>query len=314
MSPSAERERPGEDLRGPRRPPGPTCREAVRGVRAELDAAGVEGPGVEAERLVAAAMGLERADLALDPGRRMSAAEAGRLAGAVRRRLSGEPLQHIEGTVEFRELVLTADPRALIPRPETEQLVERILRWARRRGSDGPPLDAALDIGTGSGAIALSLVVEGICRRAVGVDVSARALEQAAENRSRAGVAAERVELRLAARPVWTAISPGERFDLIVSNPPYVTDAEWEELPSEVRAEPRVALAGGREGLDLVREIAARGARYLRPGGALFLEIGSGQGAAVRDLLAAAGDWGRVRVERDLAGRERFVRAVPTIR
>jgi release factor glutamine methyltransferase len=318
------REAPGEL----RRPPGPTRREVIDGLTRELAAAaaraGIENPRLEAERLVSHALGLERAEVASTSSERLGPEEARRLATFVRRRLQGEPLQHIEGTVHFRELVLVADGRALIPRPETEQLVEKIVAWARRRaagpadrgvrrvrradGSDPPPLADALDIGTGSGAIALSLVHESVARRAVGIDVDAGALEQAEANRTAAGLDAERLELRLAAPSTWSAVRPGERFDLIVSNPPYVRDREMDLLPPHVRdREPRRALAGGRDGLDVAREIVSGASAHLREGGALFLEIGADQGPAVRELLMRSGAWREVRVERDLAGRERFV-------
>lgn len=322
---------------GGRRPPAPSRRETVRGVARELEAggeeAGIDDPRLEAERLVAHALDLDRAELARTGGRPMDPARARRLARAVRRRLAGEPLQHIEGTVHFRELVLSADARALIPRPETEQLVDRIAAWAgerrdtgaaggsrvvtagRRRGRRvraGPLLDAALDIGTGSGAIALSLVAEGIVRRAVGIDAAPAALEQAAENRSASGLGPGEVELRPVPGGMWEAVGEEERFDLVVSNPPYVRDAELERLPAQIREhEPRRALAGGADGLDVVREIVSEAAAHLRPGGALFLEIGEGQGEAVRRLLEHAGGWHDVEIGRDLAGRERFIRARP---
>lgn len=307
------------------RPAGPTREEAVSGVARELEAAGgdvgIDRPRLEAERLVCHVTGIERAELARTGDRRLSPDEAGRLGRAIRRRLAGEPLQHIEGTVAFRELVLLADPRAFLPRPETEQLVDRVARWARggegegvrtvgRDAPDEPPLREVLDVGTGSGAIALSLVVEGLAERVVGLDVSADALVQAAANREGAGLSEETVELRLASRPVWSSVRGEERFDAIVSNPPYVTDEEMEELPAEVADhEPREALAGGPDGLEVIREIVDGAHAYLRPGGALFLEIGAGQGEAVERLLGEAGSWEDVRVGRDLAGRERFVRA-----
>lgn len=321
---------------GPRRdldegagPPAPTRREAVEGVARELEAAdeeaGVDRPRLEAERLICHVLGVERSDLVATGDRRLSAREAGRLAGVTRRRLAGEPLQHIEGTVAFRELVLLADRRAFLPRPETEQLVGEVERWARSRRTEGavrtvgrrggdepPPLEDALDVGTGSGAIALSLVAEGIARRAVGLDVSPEALMQAAANRAGADLGEEQVEFRVASRPLWTSVSREERFDVIVSNPPYITDEEMEELPAQIAEyEPREALAGGPEGLEVIREIAERAHAYLRPGGALFLEIGAEQGGAVERLLDEVGSWGRVEVGRDLAGRPRFVRAEP---
>jgi len=328
---------------GGRRPPAPTRRETVKGLARELSGAGrdaaVDDPGLEAERLVAHVLGIGRTELARTGSEPIEPGQAMRLARAVRRRLAGEPLQHIEGTVHFRELVLAADPRALVPRPETEQLVDRIAAWAgaradrtgpgpaagdgersggsrvvraggrgRRRGP--PPLESALDIGTGSGAIALSLVAEGIARRAVGIDVSEAALEQARENREAAGLGPEQVELRAVEGAPWDALGEDERFDLVVSNPPYVRDEEVEGLPAQVREhEPREALAGGEDGLRVIREIVAGAAARLRPDGALFLEIGQGQGDAVLELLERAGTWREVEVTADLSGRERFVQA-----
>lgn len=312
----------------PGRPPGPTLEEALEGVARELETAdedtGIDRPRLEAERLVCHVTGLERSELGRTDERRLTPAEAGRLAGATRRRLAGEPLQHIEGTVAFRELVLLADPRAFLPRPETEQLVGRVARWARARreggesgvrsvrgaGRDEPPLGPVLDVGTGSGAIALSLVHEGVAERALGLDVSSEALMQAAANRAGAELSGEEVELRLASRPVWSSVGREERFDAVVSNPPYVTDEAMEELPAEVADhEPRRALAGGPDGLEIVREIVDGADAYLRPGGALFLEIGAEQGEAVRAMLEEKGVYEDVEVSRDLAGRDRFVKA-----
>lgn len=310
-----------------RAPPGPTWDEAVRGVARELEAAdeeaGVDRPRLEAERLLCHVLGIERARLATSGGERLTAAQAGRLARVTRRRLGGEPLQHIEGTVAFRDLVLLADRRALVPRPETEQLVDRVRRWAEERGERRgevrrvgsergrePPLEAALDVGTGSGAIALALVHEGVAERVVALDVSEEALMQAAANRGAADLSGDEVELRLASRPLWSSVGRDERFDLIVSNPPYVRDEELDELPAQIREhEPRVALSGGEDGLEVIREIASGARGYLRPGGALFLEIGEEQGEAVVELLEAHGPWAEIEVSRDLAGRIRFVRA-----
>ena len=260
---------------------------------------------MEAERLLAHVLGVTRSQLLTEGDSRLSAAEAGRLARVVRRRTGGEPLQHIEGSVAFRDLVLVADERALIPRPETEQLVDRVLNWI----GDRAPLEAALDVGTGSGAIGLSLLSEGGVRRCLGVDTSPAALRQAAENRERVGVDPDRFELRLVERPFWTCLAPGERFDVVVSNPPYVADHELASLSPEVRdREPAGALAGGPDGLDVVREVVEGAAGRLREDGALFLEVGEGQAPSVRRLLESRG-WNEVSVTRDLSGRDRFVRA-----
>lgn len=300
-----EQEGPG----GMRKPGGPTLRRVVDGVAAELESAGVESPRVEARRLVCHAAGIGRDELALEAGDEpLRPGLARRLAGMVRRRLSGEPLQYIEGTVEFRDLVLRCDRRALIPRPETEQLVERAAAWIEDRGE---PAERALDVGTGSGAIALSLLDEGLSGEAVGLDSSREALMLAAENRRVVGVPEDRFELRWVQGDLWNSVSSRERFDLVISNPPYVRDGEMAGLPTEVAEhEPEEALRGGEDGLDVIREIAGPAAAYLRPGGALFLEIGPEQGEAVRAILESGGGWSEVVVRQDLAGRDRFVRAV----
>ena len=315
---------PGPHDEGPiRRLPGPSRREVIEGLAAELEAGGIEGARHEAERVVAHVVGVSRTDLLLHADRVVLPEEAGQIATISRRRLSGVPLQHIEGTVAFRDLVLVCDGRALVPRPETEQLVQGVVDWARgteasggvrrvvrRKETTQPPLQVVLDIGTGSGAIALSLLQEGVVSRAVAVDISTPALDQAAQNASALGLN-ERVEFRQNGESPWDVIGPEETFDVIVSNPPYVEDSVVPTLPTEVREhDPREALAGGVDGLDIVREIAAGASAHLRPGGGLFLEVGANQGEAVRRLLERDSSWTTVRVKPDLAGRERFVVAL----
>lgn len=290
-----------------RGPAGPTRREARDGAAAELRQAGIESAELEAERLLAHVLDVERGRLILELDARLAAAEAGALARAVSRRLKREPLQHIEGEVHFRHLRLKCDSRALVPRPETEQLVDRVAGWLA-----GRTLDIVLDIGTGTGAIAASLVAEGLAARAVATDVSAGALALAAENLDRLDLA-ERIELRATRGPVWEPVGDTERFGCIVSNPPYVSEEESRHLPPEVAGfDPREALVAGPEGLDLIDEIAAGAAPRLEARGALFLEIGATQGLAVRRLFAARPEWRRVLIQRDLAGLDRFVRAEPS--
>jgi release factor glutamine methyltransferase len=307
---------------GPVRPPAPTRREILDGLSDELSAAGIETGRHEAERLVAHALGISRSELILAPGTRVEPEEAGRIADLVRRRLAGVPLQHLEGTVAFRDLVLLCDDRALVPRPETEQLVQEVVDWASGSSSisEGvrrvvrpvarPPVGTGLDIGTGSGAIALALLQEGVVDRAVAVDISSRALDLARENARRLGLE-ERVEFRHVSASPWEGVAASEAFDLIVSNPPYIAEGEIDSLAPEVRDhDPREALSGGGDGLDVVRQIAVGARAHLRSGGALFVEIGAGQGAVVKGLLEDAGGWAAVRVREDLAGRERFVLAI----
>lgn len=306
-----------------RRLPGPSRREVIAGLAAELEAGGIQGAVHEAERLLCYVLDVSRTDLLLRADSPVSPEEAGRIATVSRRRLSGVPLQHIEGTVAFRDLELLCDGRALVPRPETEQLVQRVVDWAfSRETTDGvrrvrrsatalaPALDDALDIGTGSGAIALSLIHERVAERAVAVDISSVALEQARQNALRAGLE-QRVDFRRVVASPWDVIGSEETFDVIVSNPPYIADGEVEALAPEVRDhDPRIALAGGVDGLDLVRAIVNRAMRHLRPGGGLFLEVGDGQAERVRGLLEDMGSWRSVEALPDLAGRGRFVIAL----
>jgi release factor glutamine methyltransferase len=276
----------------------------VQGVRRELELAGLEAPQVEAERLVAAALGLSRSELGVSGGERVDPAGAASVARAVSRRLEGQPLQHVEGTVDFRRVRLVSDGRALIPRPETEQLLDLVAAW--RRDRSGPV--EALDIGVGSGAIAIALLDEGIGASVIGLDVSADALELARENARRAGV--ENLELRACPPDIWSALAPDERFDLIISNPPYVTTTEWTGLDPVVRDhEPRVALDGGEDGLDVLRTVVSGAPARLREGGALFLEIGTSQDSAVLRLLEAEALLTDGRIGTDLAGRSRFASA-----
>lgn len=306
-----------------RRLPAPSWREVLEGLTSELRDSGIDEARHEAERLMSHVLGISRSDLILGADSRIEPEQAGRMAAIARHRMSGVPLQHIEGTCAFRDLVLLCDGRALVPRPETEQLVQQVVEWSsspepgpgvrrvRRVGLAAPPArGTALDIGTGSGAIALSLVQEGVVSRAVGVDVSAAALEQARENAARAGLET-RVDFRRVQDSPWRAIHADEAFDVIVSNPPYIPDGEIEALAPEVRDhDPRVALAGGTDGLDVLREIVEGAPAHVRPGGGLFLEVGHAQAGTVQELLERSAAWRRVRVVRDLSGRERFVVAL----
>lgn len=288
-----------------RRPVSPTRREILAGITSELRQAGLESPHVEAERLIATALSISRSDLTVGAAERVAGPEAVQVARAVARRLEGEPLQHIEGSVAFRRLVLVSDGRALIPRPETEQLVELV---ARRVATEGPAR-RALEVGVGSGAVALSLIAENLADLVVGLDVSERALGQARQNAERADLAA-RLELRRCPVEIWPAVSGEARFDLLVANLPYIATDEVDRLQTEVRDhEPRVALDGGPDGLDVIRTLIEGAPDALVPGARIFLEIGADQGPAVRALFDEGGRWEEVRIEPDLAGRPRFATA-----
>lgn len=270
---------------------------------------GIENARLDAELMLAAVLGVNRLGLYLQHDRPLTAEEVDRFRAMVRRRLRREPLQYILGEAHFRELVLHVDPRVLIPRPETEVLVGEVLTWALDRASEGAVL-SAVDIGTGSGAIALSLAKEGPFERVVATDLSGDALAVAEEN-ARSNGLADRVEFRQGA--LWAALEAGERFDVVVSNPPYISEAERDELQPEVRDwEPESALFAADEGLSIIEALVEGAPERLLPGGLLALEIGFGQAQAVVSLIVRTGAYGVARVVEDLAGRERVVLAVRT--
>jgi release factor glutamine methyltransferase len=251
-------------------------------------------------------LGLKRLDLYLQFDRPLREEEIAPFREVVRRRARREPLQYIAGHADFRTLRLRVDRRVLIPRPETELLVEEVLRWAEGRGGL-----TAFDLGTGSGAIALSLAVEGTFERIVAGDVSREALDLAAENRDSV---APPVPVELRCGRLFEPVA-GERFGVVVSNPPYVAEPERGDLDPEVREwEPPVALFGGGDGLDVVREIVRLAPDHLSEGALLALEIGAAQADAVTELIRSSGAFESPRVRRDLAGRERIILAERAVR
>jgi release factor glutamine methyltransferase len=276
-----------------------TLLELLRWTTGYLGEKAVPEPRLTAELLLAGTLGFKRLELYLQFERPLREEELAEFKARLRRRVRREPLQYIEGRAAFRELELEVDRRVLIPRPETEVLVGEVLDWAGSREALH-----VLDVGTGSGAIALSLAVEGRFGRIVATDVSADALEVARSNHRRAAPGTL-VEFREGS--VYAPVA-GERFDVIVSNPPYIGLTEAESLEPEVRQwEPREALFSGRDGLDTVAALVAGAPAHLRPGGLLALEIGAGQAERVTALVRGVAGFGEPRLRRDLAGRERFV-------
>lgn len=269
-----------------------TVGDVVRGTAARLDADGIVTARLDAELLVAHVLGISRSALAVERNRELSATERERVAQLAARRAAREPLQYIVGEWGFRRLTLTVDDRALIPRPETETVVERCLDLLR--GVDAP---LVLDVGTGSGAIALAIADEHPGARVTGIDVSPAALSLARENAARTGV---EIELR---QVDMLAGLPGTDWDLVVSNPPYVRPDEATGLaPEVVEWEPHVALFDAGHTETLVRAAAA----VLATGGALVLESYDERARAVADLLSRSG-FVDVAVTQDLAGRDRVV-------
>ena len=269
-----------------------------------LEEKGVERARLDAEYLLAHVLGVGRLQMYLQHERPLEPGELDAFRPLLKRRAAREPLQYILGRQAFRDLDLEVGPGVLIPRPETEQLVEVVLAWARAGRRSGL---TGLDIGTGSGAIALALLAEGPFEGFVATDASADALAVAARNRDAQGMG-ER--LRLRSGSFLEPVAPGERFDVVVSNPPYVAERDRAALAPEVAEwEPAGALFAGRDGLDALRRIVADAGTALRADGLLALEVGDGQASAVTDLVRDCGVYRDVAVHRDLTGRERVVTA-----
>jgi release factor glutamine methyltransferase len=267
-----------------------TVSEALGAATDALSAAGIETPRIDAEVLLEAATGRGRAELIADRRASISPGAARTFSENVRRRLQHEPVAYITGRKGFRHIELEVDPRVLIPRPETEMLVD--LAVEVRPAS-------VLDIGTGSGAVALAICDELPGCRVEATDTSAAALEVAASNAARLGFS-DRLNLTLGTWP-----DPARRFDLIVANLPYVAEG-GPVAPEVARWEPLGALFAGPQGLDSFHEVLAGLAASGCEAPVIALEIGFDQAAAVSELVAVAG-YGRTQVRRDLAGYDRVV-------
>jgi release factor glutamine methyltransferase len=240
----------------------------------------------EARLLLAQATGFSEASVLAHPERALAPEAEARFLGFAARRARGEPIAYILGEKEFYGLALAVNPAVLIPRPETELLVELVLACAPT---------SVLDLGTGSGAIALVLKRQLPGTQVVAVEASAGALAVARRNAAKLGLD---VDFR---QGPWFEPVPGARFDVVVSNPPYIAEGDPYLAQGDLRFEPRDALVGGPDGLDAIREIIRGAPAHLAPGGRLLLEHGLGQDAAVRELLMQAGLEG-VTTWPDLAG------------
>ena len=276
-----------------------TVLEVIGRTTAFLAARGVEPARLNAELLVGHVLGLPRMRLYMAFERPLAQAELDALRGLVRRRGRREPLQHVVGEVDFGGLRLLSDRRALVPRPETEWVVDTV---AGRIAAGEPPA-RILDLGTGSGAIALALARAFPGALVTAVDRSPEALALAAENAGRTGLAARVVFLM---SDWFSGVPAGEPFDLVVSNPPYLSEAELAAAEPEVRDhDPRAALVAPEDGLADLRVILAGALGRLRPGGLVALETGTAHHAALAAAAPAAG-YARWEGLRDLAGRDRL--------
>ncbi|OIQ54131.1 peptide chain release factor N(5)-glutamine methyltransferase [Neomoorella thermoacetica] len=273
-----------------------TLRQALGEAARRLAAGGVERPRLEAEVLLGWACNLTRPRLLARLEEELAPAAAGRFWQAIDRRAAGYPLQYLTGHQEFMSLDFKVTPAVLIPRQDTEVVVEAVLERL-----DPCESYTIADCGTGSGAIALSLAHYLPRARVYATDISPAALTVARENARKLGLAA-RVTLL---QGDFLAPLRGLKLDALVANPPYIPTAALPGLPADVRSEPRLALDGGPDGLDAYRFLLPGAAGLLRPGGLLALEIGSDQGQAVKDLARAVGAYRNEQVLPDYAGRDR---------
>ena len=282
----------------------PTVASALRSALAAL--ASSPTPRSDAEELLSRLLGISRAELHLLGARVLTPAESPRLESWLARRAAHEPVQYVTGRAAFRDLDLAVDSRVLIPRPETEGLAGAVLevlraevaRWAAPR---------VLDLGTGSGAIALALATEWPAAVVTATDLSAAVLEVARANAAALGLSGR---VRFLPGHWFAAVGAQERFETVVSNPPYIAAGEWDELPEDVRSfEPRQALLSGAGGLDAAREIVDQAPQHLVPGGLIALELAEDRVHQVAGWLRGAPAWSAVEVRDDLAGRPRCLLA-----
>ena len=256
----------------------------------------IESPRLTAEHLLAHSLGKKRIELYLEFERPLAEEELAPLRELVRRRGQGEPLQHLLGTVEFCGRVFKCDQRALVPRPETEELIELIIQAA---GNHHP--STILDVGTGSGVIALSLAAKFLEAQVHAIDVSNEALALARENAERLGLSGR---VQFTKNDLLANLS--ERFDLIAANLPYVSMQDRQSLSREVLRDPEIALFGGDHGDELIRRLIEQAQEHLHPNGLLALEIGIGQREALSELLAQK-NYHDIESKNDYAGVPRFL-------
>ncbi|HEV7254155.1 MAG TPA: peptide chain release factor N(5)-glutamine methyltransferase [Mesorhizobium sp.] len=276
-----------------------TLGEALRQARAALAAAGVADPALDARLLVAEGAGVSREAILLGPERPLDASAAKTIAAMLKRRLGGEPVHRILGWREFYGLKLKLSPATLEPRPDTEALVDAVLPFIRET-ADRVGVCRILDLGTGTGAIALALISQEPRAVATGVDLSEEALRTADENAWALGLDGRFKTLR----SDWFGSVAG-RCHWIVANPPYISGSEKAALAPEVaRFDPDLALFGGPDGLDAYRVIARDAGRFLEPDGGVAVEIGAAQKAAVEAIFESFG-FTLTAAARDLGGRDR---------
>ena len=280
-----------------------TVLEAIQKTAEFLTPKGVDSPRLQAELLLAHVLKLPRMELYLNFARELAPAEVDTFRELVRRRAQREPLQHIVGSVSFCGLEIATNRNALIPRPETEVLAQLGWEFLQQHPSPAP---TAFDFGTGTGCLPISLAVN--CPRAQvwAGDISNEALTLARANAAKHGVS-ERIQFL--ASDGFAGLAPDQRFDLLVSNPPYIASAELSTLQPEVRDfDPRLALDGGTDGLEFYRILAGQGGARLHPGGKIMVEFGDGQATAIAEIFSRE-NWVVEAIRQDYSPRDRFLLA-----
>ena len=273
--------------------------DIVRWSGTYLSEKGIESGRLNAEHILAHTLGTERLQLYLNFDRPLTQTELAKYKPLLRRRAAREPLQYVLGSAPFRKLDLRVDRRVAIPRPETEYMIDVLKRVA---GEDRV-FDSAVDVGTGSGAIAVALAAEGLATSVTATDISPAAISVARENAAAAGLSCIDFRLGSLLNPV-----SGLTFDLVLSNPPYLTELEWLDTEPEVREwEPRLAMVARNAGLEVIQNLVKGLDGVVRPGGWVGLEVGCAQGEVVAGLLQTTPGFGEVGVHDDLAGRRRYV-------
>lgn len=275
-----------------------TIGSLVKWATDDFRARGIENPRLDAELIVAHVLGIDRTRVIIESLRPLEGAELAQLRELVKRRRSREPIAYLRGTREFYGLSFKVDPRVLIPRPDTEALVETALA----RSAHVSLSLRLLDLCTGSGCVAIAIARQRPTGKVTATDISPEALSVARENAYRLGA----YNVAFAEGDLFAAAPPG-RFDVITANPPYIASGEIPELMADVRDfEPRLALDGGADGLDLVRRILDGAPDRLEKDGVLAMEIGAGEAAATRDAFEERG-WRAIETARDYAKIERVV-------
>ena len=282
-----------------------TVRDVLDWTKGYFQEAGIEKSRLDAEILLAHTLEMERIELYLEPNRPVSQEELNEYKPLIKKRKGGVPLQYITGQVNFMGLTLRVDKRALIPRPETEELIEELI--SNHRESENLRV---LDLGTGSGAISIALAKFLVRPTILATDVDVSALELAKEN-AELNEVEDRIEFR---QSNWFDSIDGS-FDLIVTNPPYVAADELEDLSPKIKdQEPTIALDGGEDGMEDIAHILQNAPSYLTTSGCLYMEIGHEQGDLVREVLEDDTNYRSKEIMKDSGGRERILIAQETTR